>query len=161
MWSMRHANPSDPRGSLRPARLAPHPLADSRWAAVEGVIAARRSELARTTDVTLDGIAGRLLLYFPDARGSKGAAEQASKGLLDVHDAPPCGCWAGYFEQAGREPERARYLLAWIPQVFVPLAERGVARCPDGSLAWLDDAGTALRNAVASLRILMLITVGR
>jgi hypothetical protein len=157
MWCRRYANPQSIRGSLRPARLAPHPLAADRWSAVEGVAAVRRSELGRAPDVTLDGISGRLLVYFPDLARPDDAAEQASKGLFDLHAAPPCGSWVGYFDQGDRQSSRSACLLAWLPQMFVSLASEGIAANSEHAVAWLDNANVPLRHITAHLQTLRII----
>jgi hypothetical protein len=156
MWCKRYANPQATRNCLRPARLAAHPLPANRWHAVDDVVAARRSELARTTDVTLDGVSGRLLVYFPDLELADGAAEAESQGFFDVHNAPPCGTWAGYFDEGDHNSDRSAYLLAWVPQAFVSLANRGILANPEECIVWLDDSDVPLRRIVEHLKIRVL-----
>lgn len=148
MWCRRYADLNDPRLSLRPARLAPPPLATSRFAAIERVTAARRNELARIGDVTLDELTGRLLVYFPDASVAAGRSEERSAGFFDVHDAPPWGTWIGYFEGDRTDPRRAAYLLAWVPTIMVGFADDGIVANDDGSIAWLRDTELALRHII-------------
>jgi hypothetical protein len=151
-WCRRHSDPTSIGGCLRPARILPPPLPESRWQAVETVIAARRQELRRTTDYTLGDVAGRLLVYFPDVTLPDGRAETASSEFFDVHHAPPCGTWVGYFEEDGRDASRSAYLLAWIPQLFVPFANEGLRATPDARLAWLLDTDVALQHAIELAR---------
>lgn len=145
-WCRRHSNPTSINGCLRPPRILPPPLAVDRWHAVDTVITARRYELNRTTDYTLGDVAGRMLVYFPDADLTDGAAEAASGEFFDIHHAPPCGTWVGYFEEDGRDAEHSAYLFAWIPQLFVPFASEGLRASPDGRLAWLLDTDVTLQH---------------
>jgi hypothetical protein len=154
-WCMRYSVRQKMRRCLRPARLTPPPLPQSRSDAVERVIAMRREEFERTCDVTLNDVAGQLLVYFPDASRADGAAETASKDFFDVHNAPPYGTWVGYFEDRGADPTHSSYLLAYVPQVFLDYARDGVDANKDGSLRWLRNTHLALRH------ILKYATFGR
>lgn len=158
MWCRRYADFNAVATCLRPGRIAPKPLPVSRWDAVESAIKARRAELGRTTDVTLDDISGRLLVYFPDARLGDGSSDTASKDFFDVHYAPPCGTWFGYFEDDGGDPHSGTttYLLAWVPRLFVNHAQQGIDFSRGGRLAWLKDTKIAMRHVVQHLRLSML-----
>jgi hypothetical protein len=151
-WCTRYAVLRHVRRCLRPARLAPPPLPMNRWDAVEHVIAERRAEFERTRDVTLNDVAGRLLVYFPDANLADGAAEVASKDFFDVHNAPPCGTWIGYFEDRSADPSYSHHVLAWVPQVFLDVARDGVDVNPEGCIAWLSDTHLVLRHTLEHLR---------
>jgi hypothetical protein len=150
-WCTRHSNLKRTRRCLRPARMAPPPLPIDRWVAVETVIAARRAEFKHTRDVTLNDSPGQLLVYFPDASRVDGAAEVASQDFFDVHSAPPCGTWVGYFEERGSDPSRSSYLLAWVPQLFLDLARDGVDANHEKCIVWLSDTHLALRHILKHL----------
>jgi hypothetical protein len=151
-WCTRYAVIRRLRRCLRPARLTPPPLSRSRSDAVERVISQRRAEFKVTSDVTLNEIAGQLLVYFPDANLADGAAEVASKDFFDVHNAPPCGTWIGYFEDRGPDPSFSSYVLAWVPQMFLEFARDGVDANPEGCIAWLSDTQLALRHILEHVR---------
>lgn len=153
LWCRRYTDVQAVRRCLRPARLSPHPLPASRWRALEDVASTRSAELARAPDTTLDGnIYGRLLVYFPDRDLADGAAEAVSKGFFDVHNAPPCGTWIGYFDAGDNKSPDSGYLLAWVPKVFVSLASQGVAANPEQCIMWLDDTNLPLRHVIPHLR---------
>ena len=152
MWCRRYSNAQAVRACLRPARLSPHPLPTSRWEAVQAVALARSAELGRAPDVTLNGPEGQLLVYFPDRDQADGAAEVASKGYFDIHNAPPSGTWIGYFDEGDRKSNRSSYLLAWVPHVFVPLASQGILTNKQQCIEWLADANVPLRHVVNHLR---------
>jgi hypothetical protein len=152
-WCTQHSILKRTRRCLRPARIAPPPLPINRWKAVETVISARRALIKVTGEVTINDMSGRLLVYFPDLNLADGAAEVASQDFFDVHNAPPCGTWIGYFEDGGSDPSRSSYLLAWIPQVFLDVARHGVEANPEKCIVWLSDTQLALRYILKHLRI--------
>lgn len=154
MWCKQHANLQSVRGCLRPARLIPHPLPADRWSSVESLVAARSEEMARVGDITLDGISGQLLVWFPDQARPNGAAERESANFFDVHGAPPCGTWVAYFDEGDRTSTRSSYLLAWIPQVFVAHANKAIAASPE-CLAWLSESYTTLRHISGHIKIVL------
>lgn len=151
-WCTRYGDVRNRHRCLRPARLTPPPLPVNRSQAVEHVITQRREEFERTCDVTLNDVAGRLLVYFPDANLADGAAEVASKDYFDVHSAPPWGTWIGYFEDRVRNPSFASYVLAWVPQMFMDFARAGVDVNPKGCIAWLSDTPLGLRHILKHVR---------
>jgi hypothetical protein len=145
-WCAAHLDPSAVGASLRPSRLAPATLASSRWNAVDDVVAARRIEVRNTLDDRY--LSGRLLLYFPDADLADGAAELASGGFFDVHNAPPWGSWVGYFDDRGADRSFSCYLLAWVPQLLVAPAEAGIDVNPELCIGWFADAQVTLRSVL-------------
>lgn len=151
-WCTRHSILKRTRRCLRPARIAPPPLPADRWEAVDWVIRARRSEFERTRDVTLDDVAGQLLIYFPDMNLFDGAAEVTSDEFFDVHNAPPWGTWVGYFEDRAADRDHAGYLLAWVPRVFLELARAGIDVNPEQCVVWLSDTHLALRHILQHTR---------
>jgi hypothetical protein len=151
-WCTRYGDVRKRHRCLRPARLTPPPLPLTRWDAVERVISQRREEFERTCDVTLNDVAGHLLVYFPDANLADGAAEVASRDYFDVHNAPPCGTWIGYFEDRGPDPSFSSYVLAWVPQIFMDFARAGVDANPEKCIAWLSDTQLALRHILKHVR---------
>jgi hypothetical protein len=148
-WCTQYSVLRRVRRCLRPQRLAPPPLPMHRRDAVDWVISERRSQCG---DVTLNEVFGRLLVYFPDASLADGAAEIASKDFFDVHNAPPCATWIGYFEDQRPDPSYSSYVLAWVPQLFLEFARDGVAANPEGCIVWLSDTHLALQHIVRHCR---------
>jgi hypothetical protein len=119
-WCERYVNLADIRNCLRPHRIAPRPLSLNRWNAVDDIAEFRRYDLAEAAANVHP--AGRLLLYFPDADLTDGAAQVASDGFFDVYNAPPWGTWVGYFEDGVADSADTSYLLAWVPDALVARA---------------------------------------
>lgn len=147
-WCVRHLDPAAIGTSLRPTRLAPRPLPPNRWWEVDDVVNARRRELADVPDLGDSHPRGRLLVYFPDANLADGAADLASGGFFDIHNAPPWGTWIGYFDDRGKDLNCSCYLLAWVPEAVVAAAGAGIYANPEACIAWFADAAVALRSAL-------------
>lgn len=79
------------------------------------------------------------MVYFPDAELSDGAAEVYTDGLFDVFNAPPWDTWVALFEE-GPQHDRSygTYLVAYIPQPLLSLAERGISVNPERCIDWLE-----------------------
>ncbi|GAB4135473.1 MAG: hypothetical protein Tsb009_01790 [Planctomycetaceae bacterium] len=93
---------------------------------------------------------GKLLLFFPDATLSDGAAEMESEGFYDVSNTPPWDTWISYFED--RTPIHGSYdtyLLAFVPAELVELAEIGITINPEECIQWLTDADVKLRDRLS------------
>ena len=135
------------KNSLRPQRLAPRPLSTNRWTAVDDIATFRTYDLGEVAASVRP--AGRLIVYFPDADLTDGAAEIASEGFFDVYNAPPWGTWIGYFEDGGDDPSYTSYLLAWVPDVLVGAVAAGIDVNPEQCIAWLTDAQVGLRSVIA------------
>jgi hypothetical protein len=137
-------NLADIGNCLRPRRIAPRPLSTNRWNAVDDISTFRRYDLTKTKASVRP--AGRLLVYFPDADLTDGAAEVASEGFFDVYNAPPWGTWVGYFEDGAPDPSYTAYLLAWVPNALVGAVGAGIEVNPEQCIAWLTDAQVGLRS---------------
>jgi hypothetical protein len=114
-WCSKFLDPGSIAHSLRPPRLAPHPLYGDRWDAVHDVSRAREREMQGDASWNAPRLDGRWLTYFPDADLADGAAEAATNGFLDAHNAPPWGTWLGYFDDRTSDPSYSSYLVAWVP----------------------------------------------
>ena len=99
MWCVQNVNLADVKNCLRPHRIAPHPLSANRWDAVDNICYNRERDLEKAS-ANVDA-AGRLLVYFPDEELWDGAAEAASSGFFDEHNAPPWGTWVGSLQGRG------------------------------------------------------------
>jgi hypothetical protein len=87
---------------------------------------------------------GRVLVYFPDDELADGAAEVQSEGFFDVHNTPPWDTWLAMAEDVGRS-ERNPYLLAWVPDELIHLAQWGIDVNPEECILWLKDCDVAMR----------------
>ncbi len=135
---------------LRPSELAPAPLPRDRWHADDVVRLRRRHALlGRALTERDDGARGRLLVYFPDADLSDGAAAAESEGFFDVYNAPPYGTWVCYFEEPSGDVNTGAYLVAWVPEAFIPHAEAGISVNPEECIAWLSNTTVSVRDVVA------------
>jgi hypothetical protein len=152
VWCSQYLDPAAPQSCLRPARLAPATLSRGRHAALDDVFRSRRQDmLAQPKRETTSLARGRLLIYFPDAELTDGAAQAESREFFDVFNAPPWGTWVGYFEEKSCDRDRSAYLLAWVPSEFVPLAEAGIAVNPEECIVWLKDASVGVHEIIAAL----------
>lgn len=83
---------------------------------------------------------GRFLLYSPLNSTFDMLAAGETGGLFDEADAPPWATWLGFFNLSDiNDQQYEAYLVAWIPNVIVPLADEGISVCLGGSLFWADD----------------------
>jgi hypothetical protein len=146
LWCEKHADPLHAARSLRPQALAPRVLAANRWDAVRDVTLSRRRYSSDSrTQVTGPG-RGRLLVYFPDGDLACGAAEFESRGFFDVHNAPAWATWVGYFEDGDGDASYSNYVLAYVPQLLVPLVQAGIDVNPEECIVWLESTSVSLRE---------------
>ena len=147
-WCEQYLDLDDIRNCLRPNRIAPRTLSRNRWDAVDDIRTFRKYDL---TDASMNvRPAGRLLVYFPNADLTDGAAEVASEGFFDVYNAPPWGTWVGYFEDSGLDPA---YLLAWVPNALVDAVSAGIEVNPEQCIAWFTDAQVGLRSIIGEVEL--------
>jgi hypothetical protein len=93
---------------------------------------------------------GRLILYFPDANLSDGAAQAASQGVFDAQNVPPWDTWVAYFEDSSASDRSyANYLVCYVPQSLRFLADAGIRVNPEECIAWWSDAKTELTKVFA------------
>ncbi|MBM3466167.1 MAG: hypothetical protein FJX76_29110 [Armatimonadetes bacterium] len=104
-------------------------------------VARRRAELLASAGVMprmerLEPVQrkGRLLAYLPAGTGWDAAAEYTTNGLFDENDTPPWDCWVTWVEEAETGDS---YLLCWIPEGLMGLADSGAAVTPMESLVWV------------------------
>jgi hypothetical protein len=72
---------------------------------------------------------GKLLAYWPAENLADGAAEYSSIGFFDQNNAPPWDTWFHFSN--GR-------LLAWVPNVLVPLVQEGIDVNPEECIQWAE-----------------------
>ncbi|HEX6751622.1 MAG TPA: hypothetical protein VF092_30290 [Longimicrobium sp.] len=74
---------------------------------------------------------GRLLVYFPEAELSDGAAEVATGGFFDVFNCPPWDTWLAFISDANPDPSYSSYLIAYVPPVLLELCAAGIEVNPE------------------------------
>lgn len=123
----------NPEGNLDPAHYS--------FSLVESVCR-RRAELLKERKATLlhdFGKAGQLLVFYPALSLFDGAAELSSDGYFNVNNEPPWDTWV-YFGETPEslEPEDYRFfLLSWVPDSYLSIAQRGIDANPEGCIEWL------------------------
>jgi hypothetical protein len=141
-WCGPRADLGNPQGCLREPYLAPRPLEPSYFDAVRHVALDRQLKLGREWTPPVNPLSGgRLLIYFPDAELSDGAAEAETGGYFDVFNTPPWDTWVAFVHEPGPpDSSFANYLIAWVPPGYVGAASRGIEVNPEGCLAWLEES---------------------
>ncbi|MBB4639628.1 hypothetical protein FHS01_005706 [Longimicrobium terrae] len=108
----------------------------------------RRLSLPPEPDLTR----GRLLVYYPDAELSDGAAEAESGGFFDVCNAPPWDTWVAMVTDLEAPEYQREQLISWVPDVFIPHVQRGIDVNPEECIVWLDESNTGFARLVAEDR---------
>ena len=80
---------------------------------------------------------GRLLIYEPDCTLLEGASARESQGFFDDYDCPPIDTWIDFFDVSNYFFEQSS-VVSWIPEKYIPLAERGVGVSSTECIYWLD-----------------------
>jgi len=84
---------------------------------------------------------GKLLLYYPEDSLFDGAAELASGGFFTANNEPPWNTWLFYgVIDLGLPGEAEGYLLSWVPEEYVRIAQRGIDVNPEGCLEWVNES---------------------
>lgn len=152
-WCSSRVRVDDPLQSLRSESIRPSLLERDRASAIRAVAGYRGNTSAVLP--TISGheslLGGRLLVYFPDADLTDGAAESVSGGFFDVHNVPPWDTWIALAEDSGSEPSYAQYVVSWVPQELVACAQEGIDVNPEECIVWLDDAAVAAREELRHL----------
>jgi hypothetical protein len=96
---------------------------------------------------------GRLMVYFPDAELSDGAAEIESRGFFDVSNAPPWDTWIALCRDDRADISSRDHVVSWVPKELVELADRGIDVNPEQCIRWLSDTRVSIaeRLRVAGL----------
>lgn len=165
-WCVKHGSLDDSERSLRTFT----PIYESLITRSEQVrtIAKQRSERCKEEagllrlDPAINLAGGRLLAYFPDTDLYDGAAENETGGFFDAHNRPPEDTWVLYFDDyelvgRGDKPLFAHFegfLIAWIPQNFIELANSGIEVNPEQCIQWFDTLDIPLIKQFRELHIL-------
>lgn len=105
-------------------------------------VAASRSECLRDREADLslvDGARGSLIYFEPALSMWDGAAMMGSGGFFDVENFPPADTWIAYISGDAHPSLSSGFLLSWVPEDLIDLADAGVRVEPSGSLRWADE----------------------
>lgn len=105
------------------------------------VAEARKQSLTdREADLSCSAVARGALIYFEPALSMyDGAAMMGSGGFFDVENFPPADTWIAYISKRISRKANSGFLLSWVPEELVDLADEGVRVEPSGSLQWADE----------------------
>jgi hypothetical protein len=105
---------------------------------VDGVISARKRALVGNEKICNER--GRFLMYSPLHSTMDALASGETTGFFDDSDAPPFTTWLGFANLSDKAIGRYEgYLVCWIPELFVSIADQGVLASLGKSLFWADD----------------------
>lgn len=116
---------------------------------IKEVVVKKKNHLSSEQNVSLSN--GRLLVFSPLHSTMDALANAETGGFFDESDAPPWSTWidAVNFTDVILNNYEC-YLLCWIPEQFISIAQQGIDVCLGESLFWADDikeAATYGKNA--------------
>jgi len=145
-WCEPRVDVADPRDCLRWSDHRPRTLESSYAAAVRTIAnGPPRYSLKAKPDLTR----GRLLVYYPDAELSDGAAEVESNGFFDVFNCPPWDTWIAFVSDSEMPESYQAQLISRVPDAFIPHVQRGIDVNPEECIVWLDESNTRFARLVA------------
>ena len=85
-----------------------------------------------------DRLNGRLLVFYPNATLSDGAAATTSGRFFDDENIPAWDCWvwAGEDRHAAEASSYGSYLVCWVSPEWVDRADAGIQVNPEQCLRW-------------------------
>jgi hypothetical protein len=91
---------------------------------------------------------GELMVYFPEENLSDGYADLVSKGFFDVENTPPYDTWVAFFDDGPHVVNQGlrTYLVCFVPQRFIELAEAGIDGNPEECILWLRQSNTRFKE---------------
>lgn len=106
--------------------------------------ARKQSLVDREADLSRAAVArGALICFEPALSMYDGAAMMGSGGFFDVENFPPADTWIAYISKRYSHKADSGFLLSWVPEELVDLADEGVRVEPSGSLQWADEESDA------------------
>lgn len=166
IWASLYARLDDPINSLRKLELETvNPFLWDYYKSVDlkaaiylkardrffiELVQERRERLLHLNYVLQGAHKGRVLICDCDCSMCDGLARDCSEGFIDVEDLPPLDTWFFYQSVKDSNTDRviASVIYAWIPEVFIPLAEEGIHCNTSRSLQWIEDSDWMFKNRV-------------
>jgi hypothetical protein len=75
-------------------------------------------------------------------------------GYIDVYDAPPWDTWLDVVHETDLSNYYDTFLVAWVPQAFVPVVEAGIRASPARFLAWAVDVNSTYTRQLRAASLL-------
>lgn len=99
----------------------------------------KRADSLKEKDVR-NLLKGRFLIYSPLHATMDALASGETSGFFDEADVPPWSTWVSFsvFKDVAKR-EYEGYLVAWIPERLIAIAQAGIDVSLGGSLFWADD----------------------
>lgn len=105
---------------------------------VNEVILKRRSLVS--LDRSFNDCSGRYLIYSPLHATMDALASGETEGFFDESDSPPWTTWVSFINFTDAMlGDFEGYLVCWIPDDLISLAQEGMNVCLGNSLFWADD----------------------
>lgn len=118
-------------------------LLNVRPSVVEVIANARAERLAERADAPDPSALrrGRILIFNYSDSLYWGLAEPESEGFFDASECPPADTWiaAFHYRRRSNSARQDGFLVTWISNALVPLAEAGINVDPTDPWQWLDD----------------------
>jgi hypothetical protein len=165
VWCLQAGNIADPKMSLRTFEPDCTPLS-SQSSQVSSVSLDRwrclRSIGQGDPEVVTDLRGGRLLAYFPDDTLCDGVAAAESDGFFDDVNIPPYDTWVWMvqdvrtvaYADGHKAVKPANFLIAWVPPIFLELANGGIEVNPEECIAWLDTLDNPFTQKLKQLNLI-------
>jgi len=145
----------------------PHPVRDEegqqsfswlhapeRDSIVQGIVSTRRRLLGQIGAAPVapasDLAGGKLLFSAPQMSFLDGAVSEASRGFIDVHDAPPWDTWLSIAQESRVADFYEIYLVSWVPPQFTEAVDTGIGFSFVHNIEWASDVQSELSHALAA-----------
>lgn len=154
-WCEASANKAMPETSLRSLSIQKVAFRESRYDYIYDIQKLRSSSLyyqGRLLKACPKSLiqTGRLLVFFPDMNLEDGAAAARTNGYFAPNNLPPWDTWIDYFEEPYVKEESnvgiRKYLIAWVPNIFVDVVQGGIEVNPEMCIQWLENANNVFTS---------------
>jgi hypothetical protein len=143
-WCSPRVDTESPETCLRSADLRAaipkNDISNGYWQSLDVVnllVAVRASLVA--SDSAFDGQVGRLVGCDVSASEASEGARVDSNGFFDAFDVPPWDTWVAWFPDRNAVQSDNGYLVGWIPDELVVIAQSGIDASPVECVFWADD----------------------
>lgn len=122
----------------------------TRQAQAVETVAQRRAALLKNeppSGIDVDAAEGRLLVFKPNSTCYDGMAETESHGFFDTANCPGWDTWVWHvidevlwerWPQLNYADVDMDFVVCWVPQQLVELADEGILVNPEGCIDWAD-----------------------